>query len=160
MKINHFMLVAVLCSLAQPSVFAEAEDNHQQSDSLSYCGHEDHDGAENRLKAAKPIHWQLEKFHKGDTVAFKILGFNDFHGALEVRSLSGRPVGGAAVLASYLHSEAQQSDNGALIVHAGDHVGATPPVSALLQDEPSIQFLNMLGNHFCKFNWVYRKISG
>lgn len=39
-------------------------------------------------------------------------------------------------------------------MHAGDIVGASPPVSALLQDEPTIEFLNDLkfdvgtiGNH-------------
>jgi 2',3'-cyclic-nucleotide 2'-phosphodiesterase (5'-nucleotidase family) len=33
-----------------------------------------------------------------------------------------------------------------ILVHAGDQVGASPPASALLQDEPAIQFFNLLGN--------------
>ena len=43
-----------------------------------------------------------------------------------------RPVGGAAVLASYLEAAADQADGPAFIIHAGDHVGASPPNSALL----------------------------
>jgi 5'-nucleotidase len=80
----------------------------------------------------------------------KILGFNDFHGQLSTGKLVGsRPVGGAAVLASYLHAAEAQAQDGSIIVHAGDHVGASPAASALLQDEPSITFLNMLANSAC-----------
>ena len=115
------------------------------------CGHEDHDSPKLRMLAAKRTFWRSERAHRGpETVSFKLLGFNDFHGALETLSVGGRPAGGAAVLASYLSASSEASDNGALIVHAGDHVGASPPVSALLQDEPSISFLNLLGNRFCR----------
>ncbi|HWU54413.1 MAG TPA: bifunctional metallophosphatase/5'-nucleotidase [Rhizomicrobium sp.] len=80
----------------------------------------------------------------------KILGFNDFHGQLSTGKLVGtRPVGGAAVLASYLHAAEAQAQDGSIIVHAGDFVGASPAASALLQDEPSITFLNMLANDAC-----------
>lgn len=80
----------------------------------------------------------------------RLLGFNDFHGNLvTTRKVDGRPVGGAAVLAAYLTAAANEVGGNALIIHAGDHVGASPPVSGLLQDEPSIQFLNALGNSSC-----------
>jgi 5'-nucleotidase len=83
---------------------------------------------------------------------FKILGFNDFHGQLSTgRLVSNRPVGGAAVMASYLHAAEAQAQDGSIIVHAGDFVGASPAASALLQDEPSIMFLNMLGNADCTY---------
>lgn len=82
-------------------------------------------------------------------LAVKILAFNDFHGQLSAgRRVGTRPVGGAAVLASYLNA-ARLKQEDALIVHAGDHVGASPPSSALLQDEPSISVLNLLGNEYC-----------
>ena len=82
----------------------------------------------------------------------RLLGFNDFHGQLsQGRTVGGRPVGGAAVLASYLEDAAQGFKGRSLIIHAGDHVGASPPASALLQDEPSIQFLNLLANGFCTY---------
>jgi 5'-nucleotidase len=84
------------------------------------------------------------------TQAVRILGFNDFHGNLSTtRTVDDRPVGGAAVLATYLERAQDEVDGHALIVHAGDQVGASPPISGLLQDEPSIEFLNLLGNAHC-----------
>jgi 5'-nucleotidase len=86
----------------------------------------------------------------GGNFKAKVLGFNDFHGQLEQgRVVAGRPAGGAAVLASYLKAAQLGIEDQTLIVHAGDHVGASPPASALLKDEPSIQFLNLLANAAC-----------
>ncbi len=105
--------------------------------------------------ASLPLHW-LDSEHDNKSkpaawIRFKILGFNDFHGHLSAgRKVAGRPVGSAAVLAAYLEAAEAKSKNGAFIVHAGDQVGASPPVSALLQDEPSISFLNMLANDYCE----------
>jgi 5'-nucleotidase len=80
----------------------------------------------------------------------KLLGFNDFHGQLGTgRELEGRPVGSAAVLGAYLRDATARFDGGTLIVHAGDFVGGSPHSSSLLQDEPAIAFLNLLGNEFC-----------
>lgn len=82
----------------------------------------------------------------------RVLGFNDFHGNLTpTRKVNDRVVGGAAVLGAYLTRAAREVEGRALIVHAGDQVGASPPVSALLQDEPSIMFLNALGNAHCSY---------
>ncbi len=80
----------------------------------------------------------------------QLLGLNDFHGQLGPgKSIAGRPVGSAPVLASYLREQTARFPGATLIVHAGDWVGASPPTSALLQDEPAIQFLNLLANEFC-----------
>jgi 5'-nucleotidase len=80
----------------------------------------------------------------------KLLGFNDFHGNLATtRLLEGRPIGGAAVLASYLREYTKGFEGRAVIVHAGDFVGASPAPSALFQDEPSIEFFNQLSNGQC-----------
>ncbi|HEY0469697.1 MAG TPA: metallophosphoesterase, partial [Polyangiaceae bacterium] len=82
----------------------------------------------------------------------KLLGFNDFHGQLSTGKLvSNRPVGSAGVLSSYLKAAQAGIENQTIIVHAGDHVGASPAASALLQDEPSIQWLNMLANSSCTY---------
>lgn len=78
-----------------------------------------------------------------DRVNAKLLGLNDFHGNLNVRRIEGRPIGGTAVLAAYLNSEIAEAENRAIIVHAGDMVGASTLASGLLQDEPTITFLNM-----------------
>ncbi|MDB4974010.1 MAG: ushA [Myxococcaceae bacterium] len=85
-------------------------------------------------------------------VHVQLLGLNDFHGQLaSARKLDERPVGGAAVLVSYLRDAAARFPGDTLIVHAGDWVGASPPSSALLQDEPSIEVLNLLANAFCTY---------
>ncbi len=73
----------------------------------------------------------------------QILGINDFHGQLDTFN-KNLNAGGIEYLASYLKQREAQNPN-TLLVHAGDAVGASSPVSALLQDEPTITFLNELG---------------
>jgi 5'-nucleotidase len=86
----------------------------------------------------------------GPHLHIKILAINDFHGQLPAGRMVGkRNVGGAAVLASYLKTAERGLEDSTLIVHAGDHVGASSPVSALLKDEPSIMFMNTLANKYC-----------
>jgi 5'-nucleotidase len=90
---------------------------------------------------------------QGGNLKVKILGFNDFHGQISAgKTVSGRPVGSAAVMSSYLKTAQAGIESQTLIVHAGDHVGASPASSALLQDEPSIQWLNMLANSSCTYD--------
>ncbi|GAB6274599.1 MAG: hypothetical protein STSR0004_14620 [Peptococcaceae bacterium] len=94
---------------------------------------------------------------QGSEIKLQILALNDFHGALESRTLQGKPIGGAAVLSGYLNKwedEAQAQGAVTMRVHAGDAIGASPPVSALLQDEPTMKFLEVArfvygcpGNH-------------
>ncbi|MBC1530852.1 LPXTG cell wall anchor domain-containing protein [Listeria booriae] len=98
-------------------------------------------------------------------VPVQILGINDFHGALDTPSSSplGK-IGGADYLATNLNNTEASfltanglTDNTAansIRVQAGDMVGASPAVSGLLQDEPTIKVLNRmkfeigtLGNH-------------
>src|SRR4051812_16367442 len=74
----------------------------------------------------------------------KILGFNDFHGQLSPKRELGRPIGGAAVLAAYLRGAMAGREDHTFVVHAGDFVGASPPNSGLLKDEPSVDVLNSL----------------
>jgi 5'-nucleotidase len=85
------------------------------------------------------------------SVSVKVLGINDFHGQLTSKIFAGRPVGGAAVLASYLRRASAGMEERTFIVHAGDLVGASPLDSSLLQDEPAIMFLNTLANASCSY---------
>jgi 5'-nucleotidase len=88
------------------------------------------------------------------TTDVRIITFNDFHGNLEPPSgSSGRvtqsdgttvDAGGAAYLATHVKQLRSQVRN-SLVFSAGDNVGASPVVSALFHDEPTIDFLNMLG---------------
>ncbi|PTX51477.1 5'-nucleotidase [Melghirimyces profundicolus] len=91
---------------------------------------------------------------KGHQVQLQLLGINDFHGQLNVdRKIGDAKAGRADYLASYL-KEREASVKNSWTVHAGDMVGASAPVSALLQDEPTIEFMNHMefdagtvGNH-------------
>jgi 5'-nucleotidase len=96
------------------------------------------------LRAELPAHTDPSAW-----VHVQVLAINDFHGSLDSRREQGRPVGGAAVLAAYLEQAAAQAPGRTIIVHAGDLVGASPPDSALLEDEPTISFLNLLANAHC-----------
>ncbi|SET35352.1 5'-nucleotidase [Salinibacillus kushneri] len=86
-------------------------------------------------------------------ISVKILGINDFHGQLESPSSDEEDIGGAAYLSAYL-KQYQRENKHTLLVHTGDAVGNSPPISAKLQDKPTIKFLNKLhfdvgtvGNH-------------
>ncbi|HAU1151710.1 TPA: bifunctional metallophosphatase/5'-nucleotidase [Legionella pneumophila] len=85
------------------------------------------------------------------TLNIKILGINDFHGQISSgRTVKNEPVGGAAVLAAYLKEAQLGMEDRAIITIMGDLVGASPPSSGLLNDEPTILFINSLGNNQCK----------
>lgn len=85
-----------------------------------------------------------------EPVNLRVLAFNDLHGALEGPSgkvwVDGEKIetGGAAYLAAHINAERDAVDN-ALVVAAGDLIGASPLVSALLHDEPTIEVMNAIG---------------
>jgi len=90
------------------------------------------------------------------TVKVQILGFNDFHGNLEPPAGSGGKIkvatnpdmlvdaGGAAFFATHIAALRAQNPN-TVVVSAGDLIGATPLVSALFHDEPTIEAMNLIG---------------
>ncbi len=78
-------------------------------------------------------------------ITLKLLAVNDLHGGLDTgRMVAGRPVGGAAFLAAHLKARAVGHPH-VRVVGAGDMVGAAPPVSALLREEPTIRAMNEMG---------------
>ncbi len=89
-----------------------------------------------------------------EDVEVHLLGINDFHGQLDTVSMvSNKPVGTAAILATYL-KEARAKYANTLLFHNGDSVGASAPVSSLERDEPTHVWMNLmqfdvgsLGNH-------------
>ncbi|RSD26748.1 bifunctional 2',3'-cyclic-nucleotide 2'-phosphodiesterase/3'-nucleotidase [Mesobacillus subterraneus] len=83
------------------------------------------------------------KFQLHLPIGLQLLGINDFHGQLDTYNQSIN-AGGVEYLAAYLKKHEAENPN-TLLLHAGDVVGASSPVSALLQDEPTIKILNELG---------------
>jgi 5'-nucleotidase len=86
-------------------------------------------------------------------VTLRVLTFNDFHGNLRTPAAPDglRPAGGAAVLAAYLQAARARDPADTLIIHAGDLLGASPPITRLLHNEPAIQFLNLLAGAACSY---------
>ena len=80
-------------------------------------------------------------------------GSTDFHGNLTGAGQSYTDpysgfrgaAGGAAVLARYLLERRRANPDATVLVHSGDMIGASPPESGLLQDEPTIRVLNQIG---------------
>ena len=98
-----------------------------------------------------PLTYALSQQSNSDTtIRLKILGINDFHGQISAgRFEKNEPVGGAAVFAAYLKQAQKGMEDKTIIAIMGDQVGASPPASALLHDEPTILFTNSLGNEYC-----------
>lgn len=100
-----------------------------------------------RLQAAKTVRWHLPS--PGTPATVHLLAINDFHGQIGPgKRVAGRPVGSAPVLQSYLQAAGATNPN-TLTAEVGDLVGGSPPLSALLQDEPTVMWFNGLGNRFC-----------
>ena len=97
------------------------------------------------------------------TTSIQLLALNDFHGQLEagnptassgfrignltagVCSLPGCvPAGGVEYLATHVAALEATNPN-TLVVSAGDNIGATPLLSALFHDEPTIEAMNEVG---------------
>jgi 5'-nucleotidase len=91
------------------------------------------------------------------TVTVKVIGLNDYHGNLQspgtfgvnttIPAASRPPVGGAEYVAAWVAKlKAENPYN--VVVGAGDFIGATPLISALFYDEPSVETLNRIGLEF------------
>jgi 5'-nucleotidase len=75
-----------------------------------------------------------------------LLSINDFHGRLESpgNDAAGSPIGGAAQLAGFVDAQRRENPN-TLFLSAGDNIGASTFISAIDQDNPTIDALNMMG---------------
>ncbi|MEU7765132.1 5'-nucleotidase C-terminal domain-containing protein [Nocardia sp. NPDC049190] len=78
-----------------------------------------------------------------------LFGFNDLHGNLSppggsTGQIAGHDAGGAAYLATHL-ARLKTAYHASAVVAAGDNIGASPLVSALFHDEPTITLLNNIG---------------
>lgn len=94
------------------------------------------------------------------TVDVKIIAFNDFHGNLQTPSLKVAvpdpkqstgirfdAAGGVEQFSAVVQALKAKNPNFA-VVSAGDMVGATPLLSSLFRDEPTIEAMNLVGLDF------------
>ncbi|BFV57860.1 bifunctional metallophosphatase/5'-nucleotidase [Kitasatospora sp. CMC57] len=110
--------------------------------------------------AAQAHGWDWDwNWHQPKTEDLQILAINDLHGNLEppagssgnikeVDPATGKvvdtPAGGMEYLATALR-QAREGHRNTVTVAAGDLVGASPLVSALFHDEPTIEAMNKIG---------------
>ena len=88
----------------------------------------------------------------GDTgepeeVQLRILAINDFHGNIATTSDAFGGVGRADYLAANIAAARAGAEN-SVFVSAGDLIGASPLISALFHDDPTIEAMNLMGLDF------------
>jgi 5'-nucleotidase len=106
------------------------------------------------ITATGPAQADVESLRGRGTVDVRLIGINDLHGNIEPPTgSSGRVVladgttvdaGGAAYNATHIKALQKEVRN-SVIVGQGDLIGASPIVSALFHDEPTIEVLNKVG---------------
>ena len=79
-----------------------------------------------------------------EDVRLRILAINDFHGHIDTSSDSFGGVGRADHLAANIAAARAEVDS-SVFVSAGDLIGASPLISALFHDEPTIEAMNLTG---------------
>ena len=77
-------------------------------------------------------------------VQLRILAINDFHGHIDSSSDSFGGVGRADFLAANIACARAEVEN-SVFVSAGDLIGASPLISALFHDEPTIEAMDLIG---------------
>ncbi len=77
-------------------------------------------------------------------IPLQILAINDFHGHINTFSSGFGGTGGAQNLATNVR-EAQEGYDNSILVSVGDLIGASPLISALFHDEPTIEAMNLIG---------------
>ncbi len=77
-------------------------------------------------------------------VQLQILAINDFHGNIATTSSGFGGTGRADYLAANIRA-AEAGVRNSIFVSAGDLIGATPLISALFHDEPTIEAMNLMG---------------
>jgi 5'-nucleotidase len=97
---------------------------------------------------AAPVNAKNDNNGKGaensPVVNLQILAINDFHGAIATTSSSFGGTGRADFLAANIAAREADADN-SIMVSAGDLIGASPLISALFHDEPTIEAMNLIG---------------
>ena len=91
---------------------------------------------------AEPHHGKGGKHNR--EVNLQILAINDFHGNIATSSGSFGGTGRADFLAANIQAAEAEADH-SIFVSAGDLIGASPLISALFHDEPTIEAMNLIG---------------
>jgi 5'-nucleotidase len=105
------------------------------------------------LAAALALSGCTSTVHQGATIDINLVALNDFHGNLEASKYEYKSTdkqehtvqaGGIDVVAGALKAW-RKEDSELVLVGAGDLIGASPALSSMWADEPTIGAMNMLG---------------
>jgi 5'-nucleotidase len=80
-----------------------------------------------------------------EPIDLQILAINDFHGNIASTSSSFGGTGRADFLAANMAAREADAPGHTIQVSAGDLIGASPLISALFHDEPTIEAMNLIG---------------
>lgn len=80
-----------------------------------------------------------------DPVKVQLLGMNDLHGQLDTDTKVGDRLAGSMEYTAAAIREREATNENTLLVHAGDMIGGSPLISALFQDEPTVEVMESLG---------------
>ncbi|WP_396653848.1 bifunctional 2',3'-cyclic-nucleotide 2'-phosphodiesterase/3'-nucleotidase [Metabacillus litoralis] len=78
-------------------------------------------------------------------VKVQLLGLNDLHGQLDTVTKVGESLAGQIEYTAAALKQEEATNPNTLLVHAGDMIGGSPLISALFQDEPTIEVLEEIG---------------
>ncbi|MBS4213079.1 bifunctional 2',3'-cyclic-nucleotide 2'-phosphodiesterase/3'-nucleotidase [Neobacillus rhizophilus] len=106
----------------------------KEGSNISYTGKTDKDG------------FGIYKLNLSvEPVKVQLLGMNDLHGQLDTdTTVNGKLAGSMEYTAAALR-EREATNPNTLLVHAGDMIGGSPLISALFQDEPTVEVMESLG---------------
>ena len=94
-----------------------------------------------------------KNLENGEITELQLLTFNDLHGQIDETKYGGGIANLAGALKD-LQKEAKENNKHVLTMSAGDQVGGSPAISALLQDQPTLEMMEEMnvdivttGNH-------------
>uniref|UniRef100_UPI003F55E051 bifunctional 2',3'-cyclic-nucleotide 2'-phosphodiesterase/3'-nucleotidase n=1 Tax=Peribacillus sedimenti TaxID=3115297 RepID=UPI003F55E051 len=109
-----------------------AEGYIKEGSNISYTGKTDGNGFGIFKLNLSPIKVQL-------------LGLNDLHGQLDTSTKVGNDNAGNMKYTAAAMKQEEATNPNTLLVHAGDMIGGSPLISALFQDEPTVEVMEAMG---------------
>ncbi|MFX3623295.1 MAG: bifunctional 2',3'-cyclic-nucleotide 2'-phosphodiesterase/3'-nucleotidase [Ectobacillus sp.] len=80
-----------------------------------------------------------------ENVKVQLLGLNDLHGQLDTDTKVGNELAGSMEYTAAAMKQREAENPNTLLVHAGDMIGGSPLISALFQDEPTVEVMEAMG---------------
>ena len=137
MRANLWRTIILAGALALPPARAAAQTNEELVQ---------------QLESAAEVSWHAAALAT-EPVFVRLIGINDLHGALLPQAIEyggkTRAIGGVGELSGYIRAARAAEPKHALVLIAGDSIGASQFASGLLRDEPTLAALNEIADGDC-----------